>query len=103
MAKSVPEVGMCIATEYYDAATNVRRVRIDCADEFIEITGEFLDQLTDVGWAGEGLFRLEAENGQVTYQLLEERRFDRIWLAKRLTPWPPAGSAGSPPEGDLST
>lgn len=87
------ERGDCTVTQLYDHGTDTYRLRIDQADKHITIADQMLAELTEQGLAGEGLFRIEAENGTVTYALRgRSAHYPDAWDAERRTPWPPAGA-----------
>jgi hypothetical protein len=96
---TVPEAykgpGMCTATQRTDPLTLNRTLWIDEADEHVLVSDELLAELSVRGWAGEGLFRIEAENGSVTYALRERSPYyPNTWRAERVTPWPAAEAGG---------
>jgi hypothetical protein len=82
-------IGDCTVTQIYDYDTNAYRLRIDQADERITIVDEILGELTERGWAGEGAFMIEAENGTVRYRLVgRSLTVENAWLAERIGPDP---------------
>lgn len=84
-------LGVCTVTRFDDITAPLRhRLRIDQADELIRITDELLASLEERGWAGEGGFLIEAENGTVLYRLLDHDDYWKQWTARRIGPDPSA-------------
>lgn len=81
-------VGEMVVTWWNDPESQQRVIRIDRADAWIRITEELVAELTEQGWAGEGLFRVEAKNGSVTYALRIQNKQNETWVAERVTAWP---------------
>ena len=73
--------GHMTVTEWRDAETGAQKLWIDQADVDILITPELLDALAERGWAGEGLFKVDAENATAVYRLISPEP-DNCWAAR---------------------
>lgn len=89
--------GECVITSWPNLGSPVGDVflRIDRADPWIQANDEFIAELQQAGMAGEGLFRIDATNGSVTYAQRIYNAQQGYWVCERMTPWPTAPSGAS--------
>ena len=82
--------GECVVTWWENPASPIRErlLRIDRADPWITVDDGLIAEMQHAGMAGEGMFRIDATNGSVTYAQRIHNDQEGHWVCERLTGWP---------------